>query len=211
MKLLTGKDAAKRVKGFISARQQVHGLHVDLTADRIYTLTPTGTVDFGGNELLPAEPISLSTHKKHSQDRYEWWTLLHGAYLVECNEVLKLGADDIALLEPHERLQKAGASHATRYLRGTMDPIYLLLEVPTGKVEIKQNARISTLRVFSLGGKATPPARKKTSTKSKRSKKSKKSRKSARPTSSRKPKRKVTRKKTAPKKKSARGRKKKRR
>ena len=208
MKLLTGKDAAKRVKGFINARQQVHGLHVDLTAGRIYLLNPTGTVDFGGNELLPAEPVPMSTQKKHSQDRYEWWTLLHGAYLVECNEVLKLGADDIALLEPHERLQKVGASHATRFLRGTMDPIYLLLEVPTGKVEIKQNARISTLRVFLLDARAAASAQKKTP---KRSKKSRQSKTSRRPSSSRKPKKKTARKKAAPKKKSVRSRKKKRR
>lgn len=164
MRLLTGKNAADRVKGYISSRHQVHAYHVELTASRIYSLKPTGAVDFGGTELLPAEPHPLSTYKKHSQDRYEWWTLPHGAYLVECNESMKLDDSEIALLEPHERLLKAGGGHDSRYLRGSMSPVYLMLNVPTGKVEIKQNARISTLRVFSLGGGASfpgKPARKK--------------------------------------------------
>ena len=159
MRLLTGKNAARRLKGFISSRHQVHAFHAELTASRIYGLNPTGAVDFGGTELLPAEPVPLSTHKKHSQDRYEWWTLLHGAYLVECNESMKLDSDEIALLEPHERLLKAGGAHDSRYLRGSMSPVYLMLNVPTGKVEIKQNARISTLRVFSLGGGTSSPGK----------------------------------------------------
>ncbi len=150
MRMLTGKEGAKRISGCISKRHQVHAYTVELTANQIYSLRATGAVDFGGSELLPAEPVPLPTFQKHSQDRYQWWTLVHGAYLVEFNETLDLRANETALLEPHERMLRAGAEHATRFLRGKMDPVYAILNITTGKIELKQNARISSLRFFSL-------------------------------------------------------------
>ena len=156
MRLLKGKEAARRVRGFLSNGHQIHAYGVDLTAARVYSLRATGAIDFGGSELLAAEPIPLPTYQKHSQDRYQWWTLVHGAYLVECNESLELPANEIALLEPHERLLQSGAGHATRHLRHSMDPVYFILDITIGKIELKQNARLSVLRIFRLEGSAAP-------------------------------------------------------
>lgn len=158
MELVSGRQAVQRVQNLISEKHQVHAYAVELTARNISNLNPTGEVDFGGSEFVAATPSPLPTHQKHSQDPYQWWTLVHGAYLVEFNEALELAPDEIALLEPHERLLRAGATHPAQLLRGRIDPVTILLSVACARVQIKQNARIATLRVFRLGGGAVPAA-----------------------------------------------------
>ncbi|MDA2914450.1 dCTP deaminase [Acidobacteriia bacterium AH_259_A11_L15] len=164
MQLVSGKQAVQRVQNLVSEKHQVHAYAVELSARQIYGLSPVGQVDFGGSEYVAAERQPVPTHQKHSQDKYQWWTLMHGAYLVEFNETLELAEDEIALLEPHERLLRAGAEHPSLYLRGKQNPLTILLSVSGAKMEVKQNARLSTLRVFRLAGApkaAKPPAKKK--------------------------------------------------
>lgn len=165
MQLVSGKQAVQRVRNLINAQQQTHAYAIELTAKQIFTLNPTGEVDFGGSEYVAAEPHPVHTHQKHSQDRYQWWMLMHGAYRLEFNEVVELADDEIALLEPHERLLRAGAEHPAQFMRGKLNPLTTLLSVTCARVQIKQNARVSTLRVFHLGAApAVPgvkPARKK--------------------------------------------------
>ncbi|MFQ5724062.1 MAG: dCTP deaminase [Terriglobia bacterium] len=164
MQLVSGKQAVQRIQNLVSEKHQVHAYAVELSAKQIYGLAPTGQVDFGGSEYVAAERQPVPTHQKHSQDKYQWWTLMHGAYLVEFNETLELAEDEIALLEPHERLLRAGAEHPSLYLRGKQNPLTILLSVSGAKMEVKQNARISTLRVFHLVAApkaAKPPAKKK--------------------------------------------------
>jgi deoxycytidine triphosphate deaminase len=158
MQLVTGKEAVQRVRNLVSEKHQVHAYAVELTVKLISNLNPTGEVDFGGSEYVPAQPGHVPTHQKHSQDRYQWWTLMHGAYQVEFNETLELAPDEIALLEPHERLLRAGATHPAQFLRGKIDPVVTLLNVGCARLQIKQNARIATLRVFRLA-EAAPPAK----------------------------------------------------
>jgi len=166
MQLVSGKEAVQRVRNLINDKQQVHGYSVDLTAKQIYRLDPTGHVDFGGSEYVAAERHPLPAHQKHSQDRYQWWTLVHGAYGVEFNEVLELGEGEVALLEPNDRLLRAGADIPSQYLRGSHNPLSSLISVTCAQVHIKQNARVATLRVFLMGApaaatKAAKPAKKK--------------------------------------------------
>lgn len=158
MQLLPGKVAVQRVKNLINEKHQVHAYHVDLTAKNIYGLNPTGEVDFGGSEYAPAQRQEVHTHQKHSQDRYQWWELHHGAYVIEFNEALELADNEIALLEPHERLLRAGATHPANFIRGHIHPVHTLLSVTGPRVQIKQNARIAILRVFDLGVAAQAPA-----------------------------------------------------
>lgn len=157
MQLVTGREAVQRVRNLISEKHQVHAYSVELTAKQVLSLNPTGEVDFGGSEYVAAQPAPLPTHQKHSQDRYQWWTLVHGAYQVEFNETLELAEDEIALLEPHERLLRAGAEHAAQFLRGKVAPLSTLLTVGCARLQIKQNARLSLLRVFRLTGAAPAP------------------------------------------------------
>jgi deoxycytidine triphosphate deaminase len=150
MILLTGKDAQGRVRNLVSEKHQVHGHAIELTAKQIYRLNPTGEVDFGGSEYVPAEALPLPSQQKHSQDKYQWWTLMHGAYRLEFNETLELAEDEIAFLEPHWRLLRAGAEHAATFIRGSVNPFTTLLSVTCAQLHIKQNARVSSLRVFRL-------------------------------------------------------------
>jgi len=159
MQLVSGKEAVQRVGNILSEKHQVHAYAVDLTARQIFRLDPTGTVDFGGSEYVAAERHPMPTHQKHSQDRYQWWTLPHGAYMVEFNETIELAEDELGLLEPHERLLRAGAELPARYLRGPHNPCWGMLSVSCAQVQIKQNARVAALRVFRLEG-AAKPARK---------------------------------------------------
>ena len=94
--------------------------------------------------------------------------------MLEFNEGLRLGENEFAVLEPDERLLRAGATHSMLFLRGQGERLETMLLVGTMSVLIKQNARVSRLRVFRFGAPplAAAPARtggaKKAKTKSRR-------------------------------------------
>ncbi len=149
MQLMPGKHAATRLAGTLNPKYQVHGYFVNLTVRNVSALDPVGQVDFGGSDYAPAARIALPTHRR-AEDRYEWWDLSQGCYFVEFNETLELPENEIALLEPDERLLRAGASHPAMFLRGRVAPVETLLHVQTPRLLVKQNARISRVRVFRL-------------------------------------------------------------
>ena len=159
MEPLTGKEAATRVTGMISPKHQVHGYAVGLTVKNMYAVDPTGRVDFGGGEYTPAGRMAVTPLRRNPEDKYQWWELGRGAYFVEFNETLELAPDEMALVEPDERLLRAGVSHACNFLRGRIAPVEVLLQMEALRVMIKQNARISRLRIFKMGASsivATP-------------------------------------------------------
>lgn len=159
MKLLTGKEAATRVRGMLHPKFQVHGYAVDLTVRQIFVLTPAGRVDFSGSEYSPAGLIPVESIRENPEDRYELWELARGTYYVEFNESLELAEDEVALLEPHDRLLRAGASHASVFLRGRAAPVHALLQTDVLGLSIKQNARLSRVLVFHLGSAAAAASR----------------------------------------------------
>jgi hypothetical protein len=174
MQLLSGKAAAAHISGILYPKFQVHGFSVHLTARKIFALDPTGQIDFGGNEYIPAGRIELPTHQLRPEDNYMWWELSRGCYFVECNESLNLGPDEIAMVEPEDRLLRAGGWHVPLYLRGHVSPVELLLEVGTEKLRVKENARLSHVRLFRMErNPANGASRKNTSTKAKRGKQKK--------------------------------------
>lgn len=75
----------------------------------------------------------------------------NGSYFVECNETMSLGIDQIALIEPEERLLRAGGWHAPIFVRGHVEPVELLLTVGVPQLRVKENARIARVRLFRLG------------------------------------------------------------
>jgi deoxycytidine triphosphate deaminase len=176
MEPLSGKDAASRVTGMVSAKHQVHGYSVDLTVKNVYAVDPTGRVDFGGGEYMPAGRMTVDPLRRNPEDKYQWWELGRGCYFVEFNESLELPADEMALLEPDERLLRAGASHTSNFLRGRIAPVEVLLQVGALTMLMKQNARISRLRIFKMasgGIVITPIAKPATAALKKASKKKK--------------------------------------
>ena len=150
MELISGKEAAERVHGILNAKFQVDGYSVHLTAGNIFSLDPLGKVDFSGSDYVPAGKTPIATERRHPEDKYGWWELGRGSYIVEFNETLELHGDELALVETLERLRRAGGSHATMSLRGRIAPVEALLEVSALRIEIKQNARLSRLRLFRL-------------------------------------------------------------
>jgi deoxycytidine triphosphate deaminase len=93
-------------------------------------------------------------------------------YFVECNETLNLAADQIALIEPEDRLLRAGGWHAPIFVRGQVDPVELLLTVGVLQLRVKENARVARVRLFRVDEmmKSARSPRKKSSLKPKRSK-----------------------------------------
>src|ERR1700737_3968066 len=118
MQMLAGKVAAARIAGILHPKYQVHGYSVHLTARKIFSVDPTGQIDFGGSEYVAAGRIEISTQRLPLEDRYQWWELGRGSYFVECNEALDLAENEIALIEPDDRLLRAGAWHGPIYIRG---------------------------------------------------------------------------------------------
>jgi len=157
MEPLTGKELSARVAGMSSAKHQIHGYSVDLTVKKLYVVDPTGRVDFGGSEYMPAGRIEVAALRRNPEDKYLWWELSRGAYFIEFNESLDLAMDEIAVIEPDDRLLRAGAMHPALYLRGKQAPLEMLLDVNVTRLLIKQNARVSRVRAFRLeGGKSAP-------------------------------------------------------
>ena len=150
MPLKTGKTLAAALEGIIQEKFQVHRFAVDLTVKSISAADPTGRVDFGGGEYVAASRTPIEPVRERTEDSYKWWDLPRGCYFVEYNETLKLAEDEIAILEPSERLMRAGGAHPSAFLRGTVAPIETLLQIDVARIQIKQNARISHLRVISM-------------------------------------------------------------
>ncbi len=119
-----------------------------VTEIHVHDGVPMGQVDFGGGEYVPAGKIAIAAQRRRTEDRYSWWDLGRGSYFVEFNESVELREDEIALLEPEERLLRAGAAHVPTFLRGRIAPIEALLQVEALRLQIKENARVSRLRIF---------------------------------------------------------------
>lgn len=154
MQLLPGKDAANHIAGIIHPKYQVHGFSVHLTVRKIYAVDPVGKLDFGGSEYVPAGRVEIEPVHLRPEDNYRWWELDREAYFVECNETLSLAPDEIALIEPEDRLLRAGGWHAPVTVRGHVDPVELLLSVGVLQMRVKENARIARVRLFRIGEKA---------------------------------------------------------
>ncbi len=172
MQILSGKDAADQIAGIIHPKYQVHGFSVHLTVRKICAIDPAGKLDFGGGEYVPAGRVEIAPRQLRPEDNYLWWELDRDTYFVECNETISLASDQIALIEPEDRLLRAGAWHAPLFVRGHVDPVELLLTVGVLQLRVKENARIARVRLFRIGDmlKSARTPRKKSSPKPARSK-----------------------------------------
>jgi hypothetical protein len=151
MYLLPGKDAASHIEGILHPKYQVHGFSVHLTVKKIYAADPSGKLDFGGGEYVPAGRVEIPPHALRPEDSYRWWELDKDSYFVECNESISLETDQLALIEPEDRLLRAGAWHAPLSVRGRVGPVELLLTVGVLQLRVKENARIARVRLFRIG------------------------------------------------------------
>jgi len=117
----------------------------------IYGVDPVGKLDFGGAEFAPAGRVAITPRQLRPEDNYLWWELERNCFFIECNETLNLAPDQIALIEPEDRLLRAGGWHAPIFVRGHVDPVNLLLTVGALQLRVKENARIARVRLFRIG------------------------------------------------------------
>ena len=173
MHLLSGKTAAEHISGILHPKYQVHGFCVHLTVRKISSVDPIGQIDFGGGEYVAAGRLDIAPQQLRLEDKYLWWDLVRGSYFVECNETLHLAADEIALIEPEDRLLRAGGWHVPLFVRGHVEPVELLMEVVAARLRVKENARIARVRLFRIEAAKNRASRKSSSKKTKQTKQKK--------------------------------------
>lgn len=150
MRYLTGGEVAAHLEGVLHSGTQQHDYETDLTAGTIFRVTGAGALDFGGSEYEEAPREQLQPQKADVGDDYGWWTLEPGAYIVRYNETIQPTSTQIAFIQPHERLLLAGGFHAAFHFRAARPHLETLVQVGTGGLRVKENARISKLLIVSL-------------------------------------------------------------
>ncbi len=144
---IPGFEVADRIKNFIHKDTQTGEDKVYLTVKQIYSLDKKGSLDFGGSELNLAERKPLFPKTRLTEDKYGWWNLNQGIYLVEFNEQIELKDKDIAILESREELLHNCSFHPLRIITPEEKLSFIPLNVGYQGIDIKQNARISTIRI----------------------------------------------------------------
>jgi deoxycytidine triphosphate deaminase len=148
MDVLEGEQVARQLKNLISEKAQVHAESVDLTVKSIFRIATTGSIDFGGSEYVAGERVPLVPKKVNPGDKYGWWLLATGEFLVEFNEELALPPHHLGIVQPHERLIESGATHNTQFVTEPGQKLLALIHVCQADVRIKENARISKLIIL---------------------------------------------------------------
>lgn len=119
-----------------------------LTVGRIGTLVGRGSLDFGGSEYAPTPTAWQEPVKKNPDDKYGWWHLEPGSYLLEFNESVLLQKGEKAVLQIWEEAARTGVVHPTELLLTSREPLSTVMSVPKPGVDIKENARISRILIL---------------------------------------------------------------
>jgi len=130
------------LEGAISKERQVDERGVHLTVAEVAPMHGRGDIDFGGSEMNPGRGNPMEPVEHKPGDRYGWWRLEAGTYLVRFNEKLKDGAPPM-LLVSNQRLLSCGCSVAT--VPVGPGELRTVLTVPQVGLRLKQNARIALL------------------------------------------------------------------
>lgn len=148
MGLLSSERIVEFLENLIYEKTQLQKYGVDLTAKEIYVLEGPGSMDFGGGELEFANKRKFKLEKRSPTDKYGWWNLPPGHYVLEYNEKMNLKEGMLAVLQPRMELIRNESYHPTMVLTSEDGlPIVTLSVGPPG-IKIKQNARVSRLLVF---------------------------------------------------------------
>ncbi len=132
----------KWLEGTVHRSTQVNPDGVHLTVAEVLRIHSRGRLDFGGSELKAAATHSLSTSEHMPGERYAWWRLDEGDYIVRFNERIKEGAPPM-LIVSHPRLLECGCRIAGGVFGA--GEIRSVLSVPEAGVHLKENARIAVL------------------------------------------------------------------
>ncbi len=149
MNILDGAQTAQLLRNLVYEKKQVHSASVDLTVKSIAKILSAGSLDFGGSEFKPGEILVIDPQKSDPAEKYGWWFLDKGDYLLEYNEELSLPGGHIAIIQPHGRIIEAGITHGVRFLTEPDEKLVSIIRVGQAGVRIKENARISKLIILN--------------------------------------------------------------
>jgi hypothetical protein len=149
MKKERGGDILGFISNIIYEKKQVEDYGVFLTIGRVFKFTGKGEIDFGGSEYKESNLQEINPVKRNAEEKYGWWDLTGGEYLIEFNEELRklLPAAELVILQPSERLTLNGAFHTTKVIE-KKGRVRVTLYVGKNGINIKENARISKLIVL---------------------------------------------------------------
>ncbi len=116
-----------------------------LTVKRVAVITGRGSLDFGGSEYTEAEVDWLKARKNQEDDKYGWWHLPPGSYLIEFNESIELPTGRRAYLQIWEKAARNGISHPSVVLEEPHAPLQITVSVGPVGIDIKENARLSKI------------------------------------------------------------------
>jgi hypothetical protein len=118
-----------------------------LTVNRVGKPAQKGTLDFGGSEYTEADIEWIDPEKKSSDDKYGWWELDEGLYHVEFNEGLDPDGETV-IFQTWKNALRNGIAHSSEVIEKSRDQLFAELQVGECGVGIKENARISEVRVL---------------------------------------------------------------
>ncbi len=119
-----------------------------LTVNRIGVLAGRGSLDFGGSEYSQAQVDWLEPQKKQEDDKYGWWHLPPGSYLIEFNESIELPTGSRVYLQIWDKAGRNGIQHPFTVLEETRSPVQTVVSVGPEGIDIKENARLSQIGVL---------------------------------------------------------------
>lgn len=152
MEVISGSDVFEGyLENTLHADTQVEDRSVSLTVKSVSELTGPGHLDFGGGEFQLADRHEVEPIKRDDEDDYGWWSLAEGTYIIEFNEIIDLNSDQYGLIQPHDHLSWNGVNHPTLLLDEDDSDMRVSVPITVGHngVEIKENARVSCLRILS--------------------------------------------------------------
>lgn len=120
-----------------------------VTVHRIGVIAGRGSLDFGGSEYTTAQIDWLKPQKQAEEDKYGWWHLPPGSYMVEFNETLELISGRRAYLQIWDKAGRNGISHPFLALEQSKSPLQVVATVGPEGIDIKENARLSQLGLLS--------------------------------------------------------------
>jgi len=142
--LLDNEKIMENMDNILHKETQRQKNHIDLTVTKIFHVIDRGSLDFGGSEYIESNIEELFAEKKSEDDKYGWWHLDHGTYLIEFNEKL---IKEFGIIQSLPRLMKTGCFLPMQIVHPSSKMISLL-RVGEHGVDIKENARVAGL--FSL-------------------------------------------------------------
>lgn len=149
MKKEKGADILEFISNVIYEKKQVEEHSVYLTISKVSRFIGKAEIDFGGSEYKESNLQEINPVKRAPEDKYGWWDLPFGEYLIEFNEELQdvLPSAKLVILQPSERITLNGAFHTTKVIE-KKGKIRATLYIGKNGINIKENARISKLIVL---------------------------------------------------------------